>query len=528
MSWIRLNNVAKDYERNVVLREAFFKLGAGDRVGLIGRNGTGKTTLLELILERDVPTSGTVDISHGVTIGYFSQFSELSGNHSVWETLNQVFAEIHDVEQRLEEVNAALGSVTDTDEMTKLIDEQGTLFEQMETLGGWTYENKIETVLSKLGFDKTRRQLPVDQLSGGWRNRAALALILLQQPDVLLLDEPTNFLDLDGVRWIENWLESFPGAALIVSHDRQFLDNAVTRIVEIENHHLHEYDGNYSYYVPKKQSRIKTLERQFVHEEELLAYEGQAIDKRQRAAQRKGVDRKIANIKKRKTPKAVDQVITNIYDHLHISDDLCRVENISMAYGENVLFEDLSFELHRRDRLAIVGSNGSGKTTLLDVLVGKTTPTSGSIRWVKGANFAYYNSVFESLDLDDTVAHSINSAPGSLAFAAPKKHVNRFLTLLQFSEMDLKQRIGDLSGGQRARVALAHCLLSGASVIILDEPTNHLDILSAQVMDRALAHFPGAVVVVSHDRFFIDKLAKRLLVFDGSPIVKRSASTGAI
>ncbi|ROS23802.1 ABC-F family ATP-binding cassette domain-containing protein [Cellulomonas sp. PhB150] len=527
MSLIRLNNVGMQFDDKVILREGFLKLREGDRVGLVGRNGTGKTTFLELILGRQEPTSGTVDLNAGLTIGYFSQFSELEGHLSVVEELSNLFPEVHATQARLDAIGERLGEAG-ADEMDRLLAEQAELFETMDALDGWSYENTIDTVLTRLGFDADRRALPVDQLSGGWRNRAALARILVQGPDVLLLDEPTNFLDLVGVRWIEGWLQTYPGAVLVVSHDRQFLDGAVTRIVEIENRRLHEYEGGYSAYVRAKQTRIKTLERQFAHEEELLAYEAEASDARRQAVKERGTARKLADIKKRQAPRPVDEIITTIYADLHVSENLVQVEGITKGFGGDPLFENLTFSLHRGDRVAVVGANGSGKSTLLDVLTEVTDADAGRIVWRKGAGFVSYNRVVDELDLDDTVAHFISAAPGTLAFSATKKNVNRFLTMLQFSEAELKQKIGTLSGGQRARVAIASCLLSGASVIVLDEPTNHLDLASAQVMERALIHFPGAVVVVSHDRFFIDKVADRLLTFDGSGAVVESAATGAL
>jgi energy-dependent translational throttle protein EttA len=528
VSLIRLNAVGMQFDDKVVLREAFLKLREGDRVGLVGRNGTGKTTFLELILGRQEPTTGSVERNLGLTIGYFSQFSELEGHLSVAEELSDLFPEVHATQTRLDAIGERLGEAMPDDEMTRLLSEQAELFERMDALDGWSYENTIDTVLTRLGFDAERRVLPVDQLSGGWRNRAALARILVQGPDVLLLDEPTNFLDLAGVRWIEGWLQTYPGAVLVVSHDRQFLDGAVTRIVEIENRRLHEYDGGYSAYVRAKATRIKSLERQFAHEEELLAYEAEASDARRQAVKERGTARKLADIKKRQAPRPVDEIITSIYADLHVSENLVQVEGIAKGFGGDPLFEGLSFSLHRRDRVAVVGANGSGKSTLLDVLTEVTEPDAGRIVWRKGASFVSYNRVVDELDLDDTVAHFISAAPGTLAFSATKKNVNRFLTMLQFSEAELKQKIGTLSGGQRARVAIASCLLSGASVIVLDEPTNHLDLASAQVMERALIHFPGAVVVVSHDRFFIDKVADRLLTFDGAGGVLESAATGAL
>ncbi|KAA9107743.1 ABC-F family ATP-binding cassette domain-containing protein [Microbacterium rhizomatis] len=530
MSLIRLNDVSKDYDGRVVVRDAFLKLRAGDRVGLIGKNGTGKSTILELILGRQEPTTGTVDVTLGTTIGYFSQFSELDGEQSILELLSAHFADVHRTQARLDEIGLQFAEpMTDT-EMNRVLAEQGELLEAMDRLGAWTYENTIDTVLTRLGFDDERRALPVGRLSGGWGNRAALALLLIQNPDVLLLDEPTNFLDLEGVTWIEGWLQNFAGAVLVVSHDRQFLDGVVTRIVEIENNRLQDYEGDYTDYVQAKQSRLKMLEKQFAHEEELLAYEQAASAARREAARNpaNAIARRLADIKKKQAPRPIDQIITGIYEGLRVSNDLLTVEGLGKGFGGEPLFEALTFSLHRGDRVAVVGSNGSGKSTLLDVLTGETAPDSGTVRWAKGARFVSYNRVFAELNLEDTVGHAVNAYPDSLAFSATKKSVARFLAMLQFSEADLQKRIGTLSGGQRARVAIAQCLLSGAAVIVLDEPTNHLDITSTQVMERALAHFPGAVVVVSHDRFFIDKLADRLLIFDGTPRVRETAATGAL
>lgn len=525
MSIIRLNNVSKSYEGAPVLREVFFRLSEGERVGLIGKNGSGKTTLLKLILGQEPPTEGTVEVDDaakygGVRIGYFSQFSELNGEQTITEVLDALFVEVHALEAALLEVEDALDAQPSAAEMERLLLRQANLLEEMERREGWDYQYKIDTVLTRLGFSAAHRTRPIDHLSGGWRNRAALAKILLEAPDVLLMDEPTNFLDVEGLAWLEEWFRNFRGALIVVSHDRQFLDRVVNRIVEIENYHFQEYQGNYTQYVREKPLRLKTLTRQFEYEEELLALEAEAISDRDEAARNpsRALKRRLANIKKQTQPRMVDTIITNVYELLYVSNDLCRVESAGKAYGDQRLFHNLTFDIHRDDRIAVVGPNGCGKTTLLRALTEDVALDAGRVVWSKGAAFVDYNQVFAELDLNDTVTHAVNVT--GLAYVAPRKQVNRFLSLMQFSEMDLTQRIGTLSGGQRARVALAKSLLSGASLIILDEPTNHLDITSAQVMERALLHFPGAVVVVSHDRFFIDKVATRLLVFEGDGLVR--------
>ncbi len=515
MSLIRMNDVEVRFDNSPVLREAFFRLEATDRVGLIGRNGSGKSTLLKLVLEQVSPDAGTVTIEAGTRFGYFSQFSELNGTQTITEVLEALFAEIHLIQAELTSIDQAIAADPSAD-LDPLIHRQAELFAEMDRLDGWDYERHIDTALTTLGFTEAHRTCPIDELSGGWRNRAALAKILLEAPDVLLLDEPTNFLDVAGVEWLEAWFRDFRGAAIIVSHDRRFLDAVVTRIIEVENFHLHEYPGNFAEYIVQKQFRLKTLEAQFVHESELLAFEAEGIADRREAAKASGgsLGKQLAGIKKSRAPRPVDQIITEIYGGLHVKDVLCRVEGLSKSYGDKTLFDDLTLEVRRGNRIVVLGSNGSGKSTLLRVLTGEEKPDHGRADWAPGAKVVSYNRVLDELDLDDTVTHAVNAYPDSLALTATRKSVGRFLSMFQFSEAELKQRIGSLSGGQRARVAMAQCLLSGASVLVLDEPTNHLDMASTQVMERAILHFPGAVIVVSHDRFFAEKIATRTLVFD--------------
>lgn len=513
MSVIRMENVTKKYEDTLIFRDIYFRVSKGERIGLIGRNGAGKSTVFKLIMGKEEPTAGKVEIDPQVKVSYFSQFSEMSGGLSVQQELEGCFEQVSLIEKELEELGEKMGQVTEEAEMNRLLERQAELFDQMEHLDGWNVAVEINTVLTKLGFDERSRNQPVDELSGGWRNRAALAKILIELPDVVLLDEPTNFLDLEGLVWLEQWLNRFNGAMILVSHDRQFIDRVVTRTIEIENYHFQEYDGNYTDYIRKKKMRKKVLDRQFEWEEELLIMESEAIDTRtQKKSSKDRLSRKLSDMKKRVEPHPVNVLITDIYENLRFPDKLCEVKGIGQTYDGRSIFQNISFDIQKEDRLVIVGPNGSGKSTLIKVLTGQEQPETGEVSWERGVSYAYFNRMWDELDLKDTVSHAVNIS--GLGLNATRKKVNKFLSMLQFSEMDLSKVIGNLSGGQQARVALAKCLLSGAAVIILDEPTNHLDLTSIQVMEQALIHFPGAVITVSHDRFFIDKIATKMLTFD--------------
>ena len=512
MSLLKLRDLEMRFEETLILREVHFRLAERERVGLIGKNGTGKTTLLKLILGQLDPNAGTVELQRGLRVGYFSQFSELHGEESTLEVCQAVFSELRGAEAELDRVAEALVEDPDEREQGVLLARQAELFDLMEAGDGWGIDLRIDTVLTRLRFNDQHRDCRIDELSGGWCNRAALAKILLEAPDLLLLDEPTNFLDVEGVAWLEEWVGDFAGAVIVITHDRAFLNRVATRIVEVENHHLHEYSGNFTEYVRLKQSRLKLLDRQWEHEETLLACEADDLARLARARGKKSgpSGKSKARLRKGRTPRPVDAIINGIYRELRVPDRVLSAEGLTHGYDQGPLFAGLDLEISRGQRLALIGPNGCGKSTLIRVLVGEETPDAGSLTTF--VEVAYYNRYLEELDPQALVWKAVNEVKFVRDF--PRKKIHRFLELLRLSEADRNKRIGTLSGGQRARVALAQCLMSGAGLIVMDEPTNHLDITATQVMERALVRYPGSVIVVSHDRLFADKVATRRLVFE--------------
>lgn len=519
MSIIRVNSVTKRYGGNTVLHNIFFRAGKSEKIGLVGKNGCGKTTLFKLILGQEQPDGGTIEIDEGVSFGYFSQFSELNDDECISDILDKEFYRVHELEKHLSAIENEISACKDEKAMKILVNRQMELFSEMDGLDGWNYKYKIATVLSKLNFSEEYRQMPVTRLSGGWRNRASLALLLIKNPDVILLDEPTNFLDTDGVNWLAEWLKKSSAAVMAISHDRSFLDVVAEKIIEIENNGLYEYEGGYSEYVRLKRIRRKEIMSGFIHEEELLIMEENAIKDRaelqkiikSNKGERGRIEKQISKISKRITPLPAETVVTSLYQNMHVPDKILNAENISARYGDRMIFENVGFELFGGERMAVIGRNGCGKSTLIKILTGEMEPSAGKIKWGAGATKVYFNQVLDELDENDTVTHNVNIY--GAAYSAARKTVNKFLGLFGFSEFALGDKIMNLSGGQRARVALMKCLLSGCTTIILDEPTNHLDIVSIQSMEWAVLNFPGTVIFVSHDTFFIDKIATRILVY---------------
>ncbi len=519
MSIIRINGISKTYGRHPVLRDVWLKIDRGERIGLIGENGSGKTTLFRLLLDREEPDSGTIELDDGLTIGYFSQFSELEENRTIEEILDDEFHVVHELERTLSEIETEIEKAAASGgDFDKLIRRQTALFEEMDRLDGWNYRYKIETVLTKLHFSEFHRRCTVSELSGGWKNRCSLAQLLIRKPDVILLDEPTNYLDTDGIEWLAGWLNSSGATVITVSHDRAFLEEISTRICDIENCRIYEYGGSYADYIRQKQSRLREIENDGRNLGELLVMEENAIrdrvelSKRIRAGKSEdsGLVRQLADAAKRGSQTASEKTVTSLYRDLYIPEKTVDVWHLDAGHGDHTVLDDVNFFLSGGERLGIVGPNGCGKSTLIDTLLDRIPPLNGKITWGVGSR-VFWNELLEEMKPNESVIQTIS---GGMTIEASRKKIRKFIQMLGLSDSLLNEKVGHLSGGQKSRVALTKALISGAATILLDEPTNHLDIATAQVLELALVNFPGSVIFTSHDRFFIDKAATRLLVYD--------------
>jgi ATP-binding cassette subfamily F protein 3 len=516
MSVVRFKNAKISLDDTTIIRDCNFRLDEKEKIGLIGRNGSGKTTLLRCILGEIEVSEGSVQRNDKLKFGYFSQFSQLESSQSILEILGDVFVEEKQIDTELLEITSALSDSLDEKALDKLLLRQAYLLERMEELDGWASLGSIDVILQMLHFDDVLSCRPINQLSEGWKNRAAFAKIILLKPDVLLLDEPTNFLDVEGLVWLERWLSKFEGGAIIITHDRTFLNNSITRIVEIENNRLQEYPTNYTEYTQLKPFKKKFLEGEFRRELELLALEKDNSEENKRKREKGGHLVKRGEVSRSRIPRAVDNVITDLYENLKFPEHLMQLKEISKSYGDDVLFSNLSMNLGKGDRLIVYGPNGCGKSTFLKVVAGELASDSGKITWSCDKGFISFSDVARDIDRNKSLSSVISLS--KVAFANSNKKSNAFLKLMGFSENDMKKKVGALSGGQFSRAVLTYCLLSAEPVIILDEPTNHLDLQSIRIMERAFLFFPGAIIASSHDRFFIDSIATSMLIFEGGDV----------
>lgn len=513
---LQASGITKLYGITPILEGINLQIEERERIGLVGVNGAGKSTLLKIMAGEMSYDSGQIFRSKEMSLGYLAQNSGLHHGNTIGEEMRSVYAELIDTERELrvmEQHIADPAKMEDEKAYAELLERYATQSDWFRERGGYEMDTRIRSILHGMGFGEFSQDTEVSTLSGGQKTRLALARILLQAPDVLMLDEPTNHLDLDTLAWLEDYLRAYPGALLIVSHDRYFLDRLVTSIVEIERHRSKRYTGNYSRYIDIKAAEYESELKQFEKQQDEIARMEQFIQKnivrasttkraqsRRRALEKMDrMDRPAGDLK-----KASFSFETSVVS----GKDVLRVNNLTLSYeNKQPLFTPISFEMWRGDTVALIGPNGTGKTTLLKSLIGQHTPDSGKIEWGAKTKIGYYDQEQGHLNPNNTVLEEVWSSFRHLDEVRIRTVLGNFL----FSGEDVLKKIASLSGGEKARVSLSKLMLLEANVLILDEPTNHLDLVSKEVLESALIDYEGTLLFISHDRYFLNKMAERIL-----------------
>ncbi|MBO8164070.1 MAG: ABC-F family ATP-binding cassette domain-containing protein [Brevibacillus sp.] len=515
MILLQAEHISKAYGIETILQDISLQVQTGERVGLVGVNGAGKSTLMKILAGELSHDSGIIRKPKEVTIGYLAQDSGLESERTIWEEMLSVFQHLREEEQELRRLEALMGDervLADERRYQQIIDSYAERSEAFKAQGGYSYEASIRGVLHGLRFADMDLHTPIHTLSGGQKTRLALGKLLLKAPDILLLDEPTNYLDIETLTWLENHLLNYKGAILVVSHDRYFLDKLVTVIYEIERTKATRYTGNYSQYLDQKAARLEQELRQYEKQQEEIARLEDFIARNiarasttRRAQSRRKTLEKMERMEK---PLTQNKAAQFHFDISRISgNDVLKVEQLTIGYPGHPLAREISFSIEREERVALVGPNGIGKSTLLKTLIRQLPALNGTIHYGSNVSLGYYDQEQQDLHEGKTVLAELwDEYPHML-----EREVRTVLGNFLFSGDDVLKKIGDLSGGERARVSLAKLMLRQANFLIFDEPTNHLDILSKEVLENALFEYPGTILFVSHDRYFLNKMATRVL-----------------
>ena len=507
------HGISKAFGEETIVTDGSFHIEDHEKCALVGPNGAGKSTILKMIVGELSLDDGNVILTKGKTIGYLAQHQDMSGDHSIYEEVKTSKAEIIETERRLREIEIEMKHLSG-DALEKHMDTYNRLMSEFERANGYAYESEITGVLKGLGFLEEEFSKPVNTLSGGQKTRVSLGKLLLTKPDILLLDEPTNHLDLNSIAWLENYLLNYPGAVLIVSHDRYFLNRVVTKVVEIENGKLMMYLGNYSQYSEKKKQLRDALLKEYLKQQQEIKHQEAVIEKLRSFNREKSIKRAESREKLLEKIQPVEkpaEINTEIHLKLEPSctsgNDVLSVESLGKSFPPHTLFQNVNFEIKRGEHVAIIGDNGTGKTTLLKILNQVIPADTGTFRLGTNVAIGYYDQEHHVLHMDKTIFEEISDDYPTLT----NTQIRNMLAAFLFTGDDVFKLIGDLSGGERGRVSLAKLMLSEANFLILDEPTNHLDITSKEILEKALNDYTGTILYVSHDRYFINQTATRIL-----------------
>jgi ATPase subunit of ABC transporter with duplicated ATPase domains len=513
---ISFSRISKQYGRQILFVDTSFQLNPGEKVGLVGPNGAGKTTLFRMIVGEEAPDEGEVSVPKKLTIGYFRQDVEEMSGRSVLDEAIAGSGRVGDLHHELERLNEAMADPARAADMDGVLARFGEVQEEYEHLGGYALESQAREVLLGLGFDDERIDGDVGALSGGWKMRVAMARVLLGRPDVLLMDEPTNHLDIESIIWLEAFLKSLPGALLMTSHDREFMNRLVTRIAEIDAGEITAYSGNYDFYERERAIRETNREAAYARQQAMLAKEQRFIDRfaahAAKAAQVQSRVKALEKIEKVEPPRTRRVVDFDFRQPPRSGEQVAVIEDLRKAYGKRVVYDGLSLTIRRGERWCVMGRNGAGKTTLLKMVAGALAPDSGDIRLGASLKVGYFaQQALDLLNPDLTVWEQMEKD-------FPKESIGALRNLLgafQFSGEDVEKRIRALSGGEKTRLVMARMLLDPPNFLVLDEPTNHLDLATKEMLIHALTRYEGTMLFVSHDRTFLRGLSNRVLELGG-------------
>ncbi|MEP7270466.1 MAG: ABC-F family ATP-binding cassette domain-containing protein [Acidobacteriota bacterium] len=513
----RFDEVSKAYGAQEILRAISFQVNPGEHIGLVGRNGAGKTTILRLISETESPDKGSIERIKGLRFGVLAQHVDFSGADTVLDAALLVFSELLTLEIQMRQLEHDMTEATG-EKLDEVMHEYSDAQHAYEHAGGFSYHARAESVLLGLGFEKDEFAKKAENLSGGEKNRLGLARLLLAEPDILLLDEPTNHLDVEAVEWLEDFLSVYKTAYIVVSHDRFFLDHTVNRVIDLEQGRVDSYRGNYTAFLAEREERRELQQRTWEQQQELISRTEDFIRRniagqktKQAKSRRKMPDRldRVASVGQSESANFKLKPTTRTGDQVLILDDL------AIGFPERQLAPDLSLVMRRGERLGVIGGNGTGKTTFLRTILGEHPALHGKTRWGSGVNVGYYDQRLQMVDDRHTAIEEIRTVAAS---TTGDGELRGFLGRFLFSGDDAFKSVASLSGGEKGRLALAKLIYSRANVLVLDEPTNHLDIASREALEDALNEYDGTIITVSHDRYFLDRIATQILYFSGSAV----------
>ncbi len=502
------HDLEKQFGANTLFKNVNFSIDANARIGLIGPNGVGKTTLLKIMTGEEEATHGEFTINKNIAVGYIAQENALGESKTIWEEMLSVFAPLINMSQKIADLQKKMAASPQNAELLKQYDQLQFDFEQQ---GGYTYQADIKSILNGFNFPEATWSKKIGSLSGGEKTRLAFVKLLLRKPPLLLLDEPTNYLDLDTLDWLENYLKSYTGAILVVSHDQYFLDNLATQIFELQFGKLTVFKGNYSAYVAERQLRNRQQEEAYEKQQEKIKKDEEFIQKnivRAKTTKRAQSRRKqLEKIDRITPPKHKNKVRINFTSERPSGKEVLILRNLTIGYPGKTMVHDISLQINKGDRVAVIGQNGIGKSTLLKTIMKKLKPQNGAIKYGAALDVGYYDQELKLLDPTKTVIDTIWDRHKTM----PERDVRSILASFLFTAKDIDKTVGQLSGGQKARLTLTVLSLEHNNFLLMDEPTNHLDLEAKEVLEKALQDFDGTLLFVSHDRYFINQLANKIV-----------------